>query len=394
MNKRVLLFTMGGWSHTNEAIIRQLESKLPRWKIRVVDLLQILKHDKRAWLAYLLDVPVLVWHALLDRGFDKSNILYAPATSRFINYLAKSIANEFQPDFTIQTTTRFNACTDKVPHFTITDVTLAAVRQRYIELYHSTERALDKLHEFQKKVFATSTGIFAMGQYVRHSLIWDYRVPPRRAFAIGSGPNIDLGTRSRIIGSKKILFVGTDWKRKGGPVLLDAFRMIRQHHPDAELYIVGCSPEIQEAGVHVVGKVSRENLHIYFSGARLFALPTELEAFGVAFVEALHFGLPIVATAIGAIPEMVEIGVNGYLVKPGNAEAMARALDRLLDDDQLALQFGEASYQRSLRFNWDRAGTILCEKMLELSRDNARVHPKMPAPKIRLEHVEDLKIGA
>lgn len=388
MNKRVLLFTMGGWSHTNEAIIRQLESKLPNWKIKVVDLLQLLKHDKRAWAAHLIDLPLLAWQALLDRGFDKSNILYAPATSRFITHLAHSITREFAPDFTVQTTTRFNAASDGIPHFTITDVTMAAVRQRYIDLYHSTERALDKLHEFQKKVFAKSTGIFAMGQYVRHSLIWDYRVPPRRAFAIGSGPNIALGARSPIVGSKKILFVGTDWKRKGGPVLLEAFRLVRRHQPDAELYIVGCSPDLQESGVHVVGKVSRENLHIYFSGARLFALPTELEAFGVAFVEALHFGLPIVATAIGAIPEMVEIGVNGYLVKPGNAEAMARALDRLLDDDQLALQFGEASYQRSLRFNWDRAGAILCEKMLELARENPQVPPKAPpVPKLRLEHI-------
>lgn len=385
-HKRVLLFTMGGWSHSNEAIINQLESKLPRWKIRVVDLLYLLKHDKRAWLVYLLDLPLLVWYALLDRGFDKSNILYAPATSRFIRHLARRVTREFQPDFTIQTTTRFNAVTDGIPHFTIIDVTLAAVRQRYIELYHSTDRALDRLHEFQKQIFDRSTGIFAMGQYVRHSLIWDYRVPPRRAFAIGSGPNIVLGERSPIVGTQKILFVGTDWKRKGGPVLLEAFRMIRTHHPDAELYIVGCSPEIQESGVRVIGRVSREDLHLYFSGARLFALPTELEAFGIAVVEALHFGLPIVATAIGAMPEMVDIGVNGYLVKPGNAEAMARALDRLLDDDELALQFGEASYQRSLRFNWDRIGTLMCEKMLELAQDHPRP-PDFAVHKLRLEHI-------
>lgn len=384
--KRVLLFTMGGWSHSNEAILRQLESKLPYCKIRTVDLLQHLKHDKRAWLAYLLDLPLLVWHALLDRGFDKSNVLYAPATSRFINHLARREAREFEPDFTIQTTTRFNAAADGIPHFTIIDVTMAAIRQRYIALYHSTDRALDRLHEFQKQIFDCSTGIFTMGQYIRHSLIWDYGVSPRRVFAIGAGPNIGLGERSPIVGTKKILFVGTDWKRKGGPVLLQAFRKIRSRHPDAELYIIGCSPEIQENGVHVVGRVAPEDLHAYFSEARLFALPTELEAFGVVFVEALHFGLPIVATAIGAIPEIVGIGINGYLVKPGNTAALARAIDRLLQDDELALQFGEASYQRSLRFNWDRAGAIMCEKMLELAWE----HPGATRPAARefnLEHI-------
>ncbi|GBG14972.1 uncharacterized protein NMK_2573 [Novimethylophilus kurashikiensis] len=384
--KRVLLFTMGGWSHSNEAIIQQLESKLPRARIRVVDLLEQLKRDKRAWLAYLLDLPVMAWQALLDRGFDKSNLLYAPATSRFINHLARRITREFQPDFTVQTTTRFDASSDDVPHFTIIDVTLASVRQRYIDLYQSTERALDHLHAFQHRVFQRSTAIFAMGQYVRHSLIWDYRMPPRRVFAIGSGPNIEMGERAKLVGSKKVLFVGTDWKRKGGPVLLDAFRMIRQYHPDAELFIVGCTPDIQEHNVHVIGRVAREDLHLYFTGARVFALPTELEAFGIAFVEAMHFGLPILGTAIGAVPELVEIGVNGYLVKPGNAEALARALDRLLDDDKLALQMGEASYQRAKRYTWDRAGDILCGKMIELARENPRI-PDVRAPKFKLEQL-------
>ena len=66
-----------------------------------------------------------------------------------------------------------------------------------------------------------------------------------------------------------------------------------------------------ELGVKVVGRVPREDLHRHFSQARVFALPTLLEAFGIVFVEALHFGLPIIGTTIGAVPEMVEDGVNG-----------------------------------------------------------------------------------
>lgn len=373
-NKRALLFTMGGWSHSNDAIVAQLENKLPRWRIRTVDLLRLMREDKRSWLAHGLDMPLLAWNAIGDHGFDKNNILYAPATSRFINHLARRITNEFQPDFTIQTTTRFNAASGEVPHFTIIDVTMAAVRQRYLSLYHPREAALDRMHEFQKQVFESSTGIFAMGKYVRDSLIWDYLVPPDRAFAIGAGPNIALGPRSPVVGSRKILFVGTNWERKGGPALLEAFRQLRHYHPQAELYIVGCTPNVHEEGVYVVGRVAREDLHLYFSSARVFALPTQLEAFGIAFVEALHFGLPIIATPIGAIPEIVENGVNGFLVKPGNADSIARALDKLFSSDETALQFGEASYQRAPRFTWDHTGSVLCQKMLELVKQ----HPVIP----------------
>jgi glycosyltransferase involved in cell wall biosynthesis len=366
-NKRILMFTMGNWSHSNGAIVRAMQHTLPEWQIIVVDLLQEFKKHKRGLLACAQDLPVLAWHALLDRRIDRSNLLYAPATARYLQRLAHDIAGELKPAFTMQTTTRFNAGGGKLSHFTVVDVTLAAVRQQYRELYHSSDRALDRLHAFQQRVYDDSTAVFAMGKYVRDSLVHDYQVAPHCAVAIGAGPNIQLGERSPVAASQKILFVGSNWQRKGGPALLAAFRRLRRKHPQAELEIVGCTPEVTEPGVKVVGRVPREDLHRHFSQARVFALPTLLEAFGIVFVEALHFGLPIIGTTIGAVPEMVEDGVNGYTVRPGDADAIADALDRLFADDALAQQMGEASYRRAQRFTWEYAGKLLCGKMLSLA---------------------------
>jgi glycosyltransferase involved in cell wall biosynthesis len=366
-NKRILMFTMGNWSHSNGAIVRALQNRLPQWQIVVVDLLQEFKQNKRALFACLQDVPVLAWQALRDRRFDRNNLLYAPATSRFIQRLAHRLSRKLKPAFTVQTTTRFDASGGEVPHFTIIDITLASSRQSYRDLFHSSEHALDRLHNFQQKVYSDSCGVFAMGRYVRDSLIRDYGVPAQRAFAIGAGPNIRLGERSAIIDTHNILFVGTDWIRKGGPDLLAAFRQVRQKHEQAVLTIVGCSPEIDEPGVNVIGRVPPETLHRYFNEARIFALPTVHEAFGVVFVEALHFGLPIIGTTVGAVPEMVEDGVNGFVVQPGKAEAISTALDKLLGDDELARRMGEASYRKSAQFTWERAGDLLGEKMLHLA---------------------------
>lgn len=364
--KRILLFTMGNWSHSNEALVKALHDRSPDWEIHTIDLLQQFRQRKHALLFCMLDIPVLLWRALLDGGFDKTNILYAPFTSRYINRLARSLVREHKPDFTLQTTTRFNACNTGVPHFTIIDITVAAGRPSYRNLFHSSEHALNMLDSFQHKVYACSTGVFSMGGYVRDSLVSDYQVPPYRAHSIGAGPNIDLGHRSDVTASRKILFVGTDWQRKGGPDLLAAFRKVRQNHQDATLEIIGCNPDINEGGVRVVGRVPRHELHNYFSTARMFALPTVHEAFGIVFVEALHFGLPIVATSIGAIPEMVRHGVNGYRVKPGDVEALANALDQLLSDDELADAFGEASYEHAIKFSWDAAAEVLVDKINEL----------------------------
>ena len=365
--KRILMFTMGNWSHSNDAIVRALQQTLPGWQITVVDLLQEFKRHKRGLLACIQDVPVLAWHALRERRFDRNDLLYAPATARYLQRLAHSIAAELKPVFTMQTTTRFNAGGGKLPHFTVVDVTLAAVREQYRTLYNSSDIALDRLHAFQQQVYDQSNAVFAMGKYVRDSLVHDYQVAPHCAVAIGAGPNISLGGRSAVAASQKILFVGTNWQRKGGPTLLAAFRRLRQKYPQAELEIVGCTPEVDEPGVQVIGRVPREDLHRHFTQARVFALPTLLEAFGIVFVEALHFGLPIIGTNIGAVPEMVADGVNGYTVRPGDADAIADALDRLFADDALAQQMGEASYRRAQRFTWEHAGKLMCDKMLSLA---------------------------
>ena len=366
-DKRILMFTMGNWSHSNAAIVRAMQLALPEWQIVVVDLLQEFKQHKRGLLACIQDLPVLAWHALRERRFDRNELLYAPATARYLQRLAHHIAGKLKPVFTLQTTTRFNAGGGKLPHFTVVDVTLAAVREQYRALYNSSDSALDRLHAFQQQVYDQSNAVFAMGKYVRDSLVHDYRVAPHCAVAIGAGPNISLGARSTVAASQKVLFVGTNWQRKGGSTLLAAFRRLRQKYPQAELEIVGCTPEIDEPGVRVVGRVPREDLHRYFTQARLFALPTLLEAFGIVFVEALHFGLPIIGTNIGAVPEMVADGVNGYVVPPGDANALGDALERLFADDALAARMGAASCDRAAHFTWEHAGKLMCDKMLSLA---------------------------
>lgn len=365
---RILMFTMGKWSHSNAAIARALKQHVPTWDLLEIDLLQEFKRDHRNLAACIKDVPFMLGVALGDLKLDYTNIIYAPATSRKINTLANRLKQQHRPILTLQTTTRFDASGSDIPHFTVIDSTLAAVRHRYRDKFKSSNSALDRLSAFQQRVFSHSSGVFTMGRYVRESLVRDYGIAPHRAVAIGAGPNIDLGTRSNVVSSNNILFVGTHWERKGGPVLLQAFRQIRNRHPGATLTIIGCNPEINEAGVDVIGRVDKEQLHQYFSQARVFALPTEHEAFGIAFVEALHFGLPIIATNINAIPEMVENGINGYTIPVGDVEAMTNALDRIFTHDVIALGFSNASFERASQFTWEEAGRILRDNMLLLAR--------------------------
>jgi glycosyltransferase involved in cell wall biosynthesis len=129
-------------------------------------------------------------------------------------------------------------------------------------------------------------------------------------------------------------------------------------HPDARLTIVGCSPVVDVPNCEVVGKVTLEDLPSYYEQAAVFCLPSKREPFGIVFVEAMSHWLPIVATRLGAIPDMVQDGHNGYLVDPlDNVAQLAEALIALVGDPQHCRLFGERGHQLAAeRYTWQQAG--------------------------------------
>jgi glycosyltransferase involved in cell wall biosynthesis len=107
----------------------------------------------------------------------------------------------------------------------------------------------------------------------------------------------------------------------------------------------------------VIGPVKPEELDSYYQQASVFCLPTHLEPFGIVFIEAMTAHLPIVATNVGAIPDFVEEGRNGWLVQPGDVQGIAEALLKLLENPQMCYTFGQYSYQLTKeRYSWKAVG--------------------------------------
>jgi glycosyltransferase involved in cell wall biosynthesis len=138
------------------------------------------------------------------------------------------------------------------------------------------------------------------------------------------------------------VFVGRLTEQKALPVLLDALEKVG----GASLELVGDGPEREAlerrasspalAGrVTFTGALSRDDVLRHLAGARAAVLPSAWENLPHAAVEALAVGTPVVATAVGGVPEVVTDGVNGLLVPPLDAAALAGALRRVLDDDAL-----------------------------------------------------------
>jgi glycosyltransferase involved in cell wall biosynthesis len=114
-------------------------------------------------------------------------------------------------------------------------------------------------------------------------------------------------------------------------------------HPSAQVLLVGDGPERKALEreskrisiadrVHFVGFVAHDRLPGVLAHADVLVLPSLYEELGTVLLEAMQAGLPIVASKTGGIPDVIEDGVNGLLVPPGNPGALARAIDRLLAD--------------------------------------------------------------
>ena len=177
-----------------------------------------------------------------------------------------------------------------------------------------------------------------------------------------------------------LLYVGYCTKRKGLEYLLDAMRKIR--NIDITLDIVGdinIEPNYVESLSNLIktyqmqskvffhGLVSSERLWKYYESADIFVLPSILEGFGISLLEAARFGLPIVSTKSGAIPELIRNRENGLLVPPEDPEALANAILELITNRELRGRIARKAWEESREdYSWETVGESFM-KALELN---------------------------
>ena len=225
---------------------------------------------------------------------------------------------------------------------------------------------LELVQQREARVYADADLIFAMSEYLRRSFIDDFGLAESRVLAVHAGLNLDVNRIAyprppRGSWPPTILFVGRQFGRKGGDVLLDAFTRVRAELPNARLVIVGPTGlgEVPP-GTSVLGFLDKstpagwDGLCRAYTEADVFCLPTRFEPFGISFLEAMFFGLPCVGTNAWAIPEMVAEGDTGFLVPVDDAIALADRLLVLLGNPELARSMGAAGRRRAEScFTWD-----------------------------------------
>jgi glycosyltransferase involved in cell wall biosynthesis/nucleoside-diphosphate-sugar epimerase len=173
----------------------------------------------------------------------------------------------------------------------------------------------------------------------------------------------------------RLLFVGRLAAVKGLPVLLEAVAQLAKDRPDVRLVVAGDGPDRTklEAQAKRLGVADRVEFRGYQSQAQVrellqqtdvFAMASFAEGVPVVLMEAMAAGVPVIATRIAGVPELVEDGVNGFLVPPGEPRAIAEKAALLLDDGELRTRLGTAGREKVEReFNIAIEAQRLCHIM-------------------------------
>jgi len=197
------------------------------------------------------------------------------------------------------------------------------------------------------------------------NVVLSMAVTPSRVHVIYSGVDLDrfcqtenqpeFRQRYGLKGNQLIIgTVANLFPRKGYEFLLEALVEIKDAIPDICCFIVGEGPEAYQQKLfqlvekrqlrpHVIFAGFQKNVHEFVNAFDVFVLPSLMEGFGIALLEAMAMSKPIVACRVGGIPEVITDGVTGVLVPPKDSHALAKAIVLLITDKKAKRRFGEAA---------------------------------------------------
>jgi glycosyltransferase involved in cell wall biosynthesis len=223
----------------------------------------------------------------------------------------------------------------------------------------------------QRAAYRSAVACCTFTHWTARSIASDYGIPEAKVHVVGLGTNdsfADVAEHDRDWSRPRFLFVGFDWARKNGELVLEAFAKVREQVPEATLDLVGGHPRVMLDGVHGHGTLAmadpddRARLTSLYAQATVFVMPSLHEPAGTVHVEAAAAGIPSIGTKNGGAATC--IGEAGYVVDPGSAEELFTAM-RALCDPERAARLGALGREHARQFTWRKVAERLL-RALEL----------------------------
>jgi glycosyltransferase involved in cell wall biosynthesis len=253
-----------------------------------------------------------------------------------------------------------------VPYFILQDMSFDALLQLQAAgapVFRPLPVAtLQRRRDRQARVYERAAGLLPMSQWLARSLVEVSGVPAEKVHVVRAGISaVYTGERRmRQRPRHRLLFVGRDFVRKGGDLVVDAVRTLRRDvDPSITLTIAGppawpLAGEVPD-GVDFLGPRPLAEVGHLFDTHDLLVMPSRLEPFGIVFAEAISRGLPCVGRDAFAMPEIITPGRTGALVTTEDRDELVDVVAKTLSDDDLYAACHAEAGRAAEAFSWDRA---------------------------------------
>ncbi|RUT03105.1 hypothetical protein DSM106972_054130 [Dulcicalothrix desertica PCC 7102] len=302
-------------------------------------------------------------------GFFKNSQAFIKRSQK----LEKEIQNlDYKPDLVFHL---FSLCCPfwnnyEIPYTMYLDYTMALAQRNYPPFApFQTDKEFKSWLECENKSYEQAQHIFTMSNLVKNSLVTDYNISTDKVTVIGASGNFaEPYMGEKAIGSQQILFNGSDFDRKGGDVVLDAFKMVKKVFPKAKLVVIGKKLTQTIDGVENPGDIRSEyTLQNLFLQSDLVVAPARCEPFGVFLVEAMNYGVPCIVSSNDAngITDFLADGVDSIIINQPNPEDLAHHIINLFKNCNVLKSISKAAQNKvRSQLNWNKISDQVLQVLL------------------------------
>lgn len=238
-----------------------------------------------------------------------------------------------------------------------------AIKVKKVHTMHNiaSEENLTKMGNFLNHIFFKLCKVrpVAISERVRTTTAEMFNIPEEKIPIVFNGIPLNrcqVKENTELADSPIILNIGRFTEQKNQIALIDAMHMVHEKHPEAELHIYG-EGELQGELEKRIGGAEYiklcgliGNIYPVLSGADIFALPSSYEGLPMTLIEAMGTGLPIIASAVGGVPELITDGETGFICKTG-AESIADKINECIEKSELRATCAKSALEKSRRFS-------------------------------------------
>ena len=242
-----------------------------------------------------------------------------------------------------------------IPYIMLLDYTMSLAERTWLPwATFNNQKERDFWMACERQAYERAYHLFCMSHLVKSSLVRDYGIGPEKITVTGSsGTYKEPYNGEKLLGTKQILFNGSDFERKGGDTVLAAFKQVKQVIPQARLVIIGKKIDTQDDGIDNPGFVSALEVENLFLKTDLVVAPAHCDPFPHFLIEAMNYGVPCIVSGNDGMPEIIDNEVNGIVINQPTPELLAEQIIRLLGDRSLLEAMSiKARAKVQTKFNW------------------------------------------